>query len=190
MPIKTFVVKGTYYYQAAGEVSARRAVQGAPVKLQLDPSNKYDSNAVRVLLAENGAHLGHVPRVMSALVSAQIIGGAVRSTKIYSVGKSSKYLEIKVAYEFEDAPLQALNSPNSRSPAQFPTYISRGSTRTAVQPTCDPILRQSPPLNRPCSQTTGSASSDTNPTPKVRALNWGKLLSVVGVIILLIILVS
>lgn len=190
MPIKTFVVKGTYYYQAAAEVSARRAVQGSPVRLQRDPSNKYDSNAVRVLLAENGAHLGHVPRVISALVSARIISGSVRGAQICSVSKSSTYLEMMVAYEVEEAPRQALKSPNSRLAPLSPTYISRSPPPTAVQPTRDPVLRQRPPPKRPTSLTTGSASSDNNLTRETRALNWGKLLLVLGLIVLLITLVS
>jgi hypothetical protein len=88
------------------------------VKFQRDPANQYDSNAVRVLLAQNGAFLGHVPQTLSAHVSGQILAGVIKKAHIRSITKNSDYLEIKVTYEF-DGPVEL--APRPKDP---PVYVS------------------------------------------------------------------
>lgn len=191
MPVKTFVVKGTYYYQAASEVSAKRAVQGAVVSFQRDPSNRYDRNAVRVLLSENGAHLGHVPRVMSALVSEQILAGLVRKAYIRSVAESSTYLEIKVTYEFEDLPQQALKSASQPAPESSPVFSKPSPTCRATERAPDPAPRQSLPLKSPRTEESGYASASSNLLKAPRGIRWGRVLLVLsGLLALILVMYS
>ena len=180
MSVKTFVVKGTYYYQAAAEVSAKRAVQGAVVSFQRDPSNRYDSNAVRVLLSENGAHLGHVPRVMSALVSKQILAGLVRKAYIRSVAESSTYVEIKVTYEFEDLPQKALKSASQPAPESSLVFSKPSPTRRATERAPEPALRQSLPLKSSRTEESGHASANSNILKAPGGIRWGRVLLVLG----------
>jgi hypothetical protein len=104
MAVKTFQVKGTSFYEADAEVSAKRARKDSVVILRRDPTNPYDSDAVRVLLAQNEAFLGHVPRKMSAQVSERILLGFVKKAFIRSVEREVGYLKIKVTYEFHLPP--------------------------------------------------------------------------------------
>lgn len=118
MPVKTFEVKGTLYYDAKAEVSAKRAREKSEIKFQRDPANPYDSNAVRVLLAQNGAFLGHVPQFMSAHVSGQILAGVIKKAYIRSITKKLEYIDINVTYEF-DGPIEL--PPRQTTP---PVYVS------------------------------------------------------------------
>jgi len=185
MPVKTFVVKGTYYYQAAEEVRAKRAIQGAAVQLQRDPSNQYDKHAVRVLLAESGAHLGHVPRVMSAFVSAQILTGAIREAHIRSVSQSSTYLEIKVTYEFEQSAQQI--------PSNTQAEETRIATNTASSPSAripESTRRPKPISNRPRYEQNKHINTNTQVTDGTQGINWWKVMLVVCLFIVLILLIS
>jgi hypothetical protein len=174
MHVKTFKVKGTRYYDAKAEVSAKRAREKSEVKLQRDPANQYDSHAVRVLLAQNGAFLGYVPQSMSAHVSSQILAGVIKKAHIRSITKNSDYLEIKVTYEF-DGPVEL--PPRRTSP---PVYVpsntgnlhnATGSQQTPVTPTTVSTRYTPSPATSPksssswcfiASQVYGPASWETN----------------------------
>jgi hypothetical protein len=148
MPVKTFEVKGTRYYEATAEVSAKRAREKSEIRFQRDPENKHDSNAVRVLLAQNGAFLGHVPQSMSAYVSGQILTGVIKKAHVRSIAKNSDYLEIKVTYEFdgpEELPQRPTSAPvyvpssagslqNPKGSQQAPVTQTTASTRYTPTP--------------------------------------------------------
>lgn len=188
MPLTTFRVKGTYYYQAASEVSANRAVQGAVVKFQQDPSNKYDVNAVRVLLSANGAQLGHVPQVMSAFVSRQILAGCINKAYIHSVVKSSTYLEIKVTYEFDEPLEREQKSPKTLVPPPSLARIklSLGPKRTPELP---PLPSQTPKPRTHRNEETVRTSSDRSLKRGARKVRWGRVLLIVGGAFLLILVI-
>lgn len=138
MPVKTIEVKGTRYYDAKAEVSAKRAREKSEINFQRDPANQYDSNAVRVLLAQNGAFLGHVPQSMSAHVSSQILTGVIKKAHIRSITNNSDYLEIKVTYEY-DGPVELPPRPTS-PPVYVPSNAgsiqnTKGSQQASVTQT-------------------------------------------------------
>lgn len=152
MPVKTFEVKGTRYYDAKGEVSAKRAREKSEIKFQREPANQYDSNAVRVLLAQNGAFLGYVPQSMSAQVSGQILAGVIEKAHIRGITKSSEYIEIKVTYEFDGpvelpprptsppvyVPSNAGSLQNTKGSQQAPVTQTTASTRYTQTPATSP----------------------------------------------------
>ena len=51
-------VEGYASYEANAEVAATRAREKSEIKFVRDPANQYDSNAVRVILAQIGAFGG------------------------------------------------------------------------------------------------------------------------------------
>lgn len=183
MPVKTIEVKGTKYYQATAEVAKKRAREKAEVEFQRDPANQYDSNAVRVLLAENGAFLGYVPRTMSAHVSSQIIAGAIKKARIRSINKNSDYLKIKVTYEFE-GPTDASAKPASSSIYASPPPRYSPPPRPAPQPSASTASSAG---QRPVQQGHYAAPS-AQPTSDGGGFGWGTVLLVVGGIILLMML--
>ena len=187
MPVKTFEVKGTRYYEAKAEVAATRAREKSEIKFERDPANQYDSNAVRVLLAQNGAFLGHVPQTISAQVSAQIRVGAVKKAYIRSITRNLDYLEIKVTYEFDgpvEQPTKPKIPPVHVAPQQ--SFVpAPPAPRRLTQPVTPPAQSGAPrPFNidhyvEPSSQPGGGG----------REFSWGYvLLAIGGIIVLLMIL--
>jgi hypothetical protein len=174
MPVKTFEVKGTRYYEAKAEVSAKRAREKSEINFQRDPANQYDSNAVRILLAKNGAFLGYVPKTMSAHVSSQILAGVIKKAHIRSVVKNPDYLEIKITYEF-DGPVGP--PPRPKSPPAYATsnagdrQNTMGIQHSAIQQTTASMNSAPSPATSPksssswcfiASQVYGPDSWETN----------------------------
>lgn len=187
MPVKTFEVKGTRYYEANAEVAATRAREKSEIKFERDPTNQYDSNAVRVLLAQNGAFLGHVPQTISAQVSAQIRVGAVKKAFIRSITRNLDYLEIKVTYEF-DGPVEQPTSPQIS-----PVYVAPQQSfvpaspapRRLTQPMTPPAQSGAP---RPF-KIDHYVEPGSQPGGGGREFSWGYvLLAIGGIIVLLMIL--
>jgi len=185
MPVETFVVKGSYYYQAARELGAKRLVSGVAVTLQRHPSNPHDCNAVRVLLAENGAHLGHVPRTMSATVSAQVLAGVVGKAYIQSVSKWSSYIEIKVTYFFEGLP-QPGSAPSNTVAS---THRPFRAPRSAAHPAPSSLRRPSQTLKIATAENEGLDCSRKSMSRRSNGVRWGRVILVVCALILLILVI-
>lgn len=187
MPVKTFEVKGTRYYEANGEVVAARAREKSEIKFECDPANQYDSNAVRVLLAQNGAFLGHVPRTISAQVSAQIHVGAVKKAYIRSITRNFDYLEIKVTYEF-DGPVEQPTKPKIS-----PVFVA---PQQSFVPASSEPSRLTQPVTRPAQSGAPQrfkidhyVEPGSQPGGGGRDFSWGYvLLAIGGIIVLLMIL--
>jgi hypothetical protein len=78
-------VAGFQYYQATQVWDLLRV--GAQLTLQAEPSNAYDSRAVRVLW--QGIQLGYVPRVDNAAICHLLSTGQTLDTKLISLQESS-----------------------------------------------------------------------------------------------------
>ena len=53
-----------------------------PVKIEPEPDNKYDANALKVLVAHNGQiwHVGYIPRDLAATIAPHIEGESFMAT--------------------------------------------------------------------------------------------------------------
>ncbi len=62
MPKKlTFIIKGTYYYDALTAYQQAKLIPLIPLKLEAEPTNLHDVSALRIYLDES-ILLGYVPR--------------------------------------------------------------------------------------------------------------------------------
>jgi len=150
-----------------------------------DPSNPYDCNAVRVLLAYNGTHLGHVPRTMSATVSAQILAGVVVKAYIHSVSKWSSYIEIKVTYFFEGLP-QLGSAPSN---AVDSTHRLFRAPRAAAHPIPSSARLPSQPLRTPAAENEGLDNSHESMSKCSKGVRWERVILVVCALSLLAVVI-
>jgi hypothetical protein len=66
------VVKGTKYYKAAELFQRGSLSSGLAIRLEHQPHNPHDKNAVAVLVRESGSILGHVSRELAPKYAALI----------------------------------------------------------------------------------------------------------------------
>lgn len=80
-------IKGNYFRKKenpeAGEIFAALE-EGDELRLEAEPENPYDPNAVRVHDAETGTNLGFVQKEVSPLVADMLKKGPV-TAKVYSL---------------------------------------------------------------------------------------------------------
>ena len=67
---RTFFVAGTRFHQMKERDVAKRLAEGTGLKLEQEPTNPYDPNAVKILYED--FMLGYVPKVHSSEVSAMM----------------------------------------------------------------------------------------------------------------------
>lgn len=105
-------VKGTKYYKAA-ELFQRGALSsGMEIRLEHQPDNPHDKNAVAVKVKRTGAMLGHVSRELAPKYAALINSGKIIEASIANVKKNGTYIniDIRVAYEQPDEVLAEKHS--------------------------------------------------------------------------------
>ena len=103
-------VKGTRHYSASAMLSAHKLVAGSSIALRHQPDNRYDKNAVEVVLEKSGAKLGHVPKEMAPKYLKLIHGGKIASVKVKSaerLGDDVK-ISINVSYIEDDLKIELL----------------------------------------------------------------------------------
>lgn len=64
----TFTIVGMYFRSPAEQYALETAPVGTPVVLVPEPTNRFDANAVKVMIGES--HVGYVPRTMTREVIA------------------------------------------------------------------------------------------------------------------------
>ena len=115
----TISVKGTYYYKAS-EIFDRGALSPeTAIRLEHQPNNPHDRNAVAVKVKKTGEMLGFIPRGLAQKYALIISSGNLIKTSIANVEKNGKYinLEIRVWY---DEPADQHNSRLSYSASLMP----------------------------------------------------------------------
>ena len=86
-------VAGVTFHQSAIESALQSAAPAQMVvRLEPEPTNPYDKNAIRVLV--NGHHVGYVPRTLAARLSAT----DVTSARVCSAA-AGKYTHVWLAME-------------------------------------------------------------------------------------------
>ena len=131
---RKFNVAGVSYHQASVNV-------GDEIHFELEPSNPYDSNAVKVL-KRNGTVLGHVPKEMSEEVTKFLTGKYPNYSayvyEIWEMRDGAKHFDVpKIMAHFA-------NQPN-----ELPSKFSSGTTILSNK-TCpiDHLLSPSFPISR------------------------------------------
>ena len=90
--------------------------EGDPVKLEREPDNRYDGNALKVV--HDRGQIGYVPKALAAHLAPHFDSGEVATAKIIAInGGSRRYptLGVEIAIEmhpnpkpFDDDPFEAL----------------------------------------------------------------------------------
>ena len=106
----TLSVKGTSYYEGRRLMQSGSLYQGCPIRLEHHPDNPYDSNAIAVKLADSGAMLGHLSKLVAPDYAAAIKSGVKFQTTIVKTAYCSGYLEIDIRINWEQL------SPRANSP--------------------------------------------------------------------------
>ena len=123
-----FDAVGTYYHKAAVSQVIRNRVFTSgqsyeiPCKLQSEPSNPHDKNAVKVMVADTGGrfhHVGYVPKRISLTVKKMIKSSDVNCRLSRKLEESDKYvfsltlLEKQPSSNSEEASLKQPKSQQS-----------------------------------------------------------------------------
>jgi hypothetical protein len=57
-----FPVAGVKFRPVEAQAVANTLEEGDQLELELEPSNKFDPKAIKIIEPESGAHIGYVPR--------------------------------------------------------------------------------------------------------------------------------
>ena len=103
--IKTAVirVKGTRHYNADAVFNASKLKPGAPTELRPEPNNRFDPNAVEVLLNHTDK-LGHISKDIAPKYQKLCFGGSILAATLESADKTSDYsirgldVRVKITY--------------------------------------------------------------------------------------------
>ncbi|SMF53297.1 HIRAN domain-containing protein [Pseudogulbenkiania subflava] len=100
-------VKGTKYYKAAELLQRGALSTGTAIRLEHQPDNLHDKNAVAVKIMRTGTMLGHVSRELAPKYAALINGNKIIEAGIANAEKNGKYIniDIRVVYEQSDEQL-------------------------------------------------------------------------------------
>jgi HIRAN domain len=99
-----FSVAGTRHYRAASLRAAKALAPGLELKLEHQPHNKFDANAVAVLVKASGDMLGHVPREQAADCVQLIRSGKLLSAEVSKVFARKEKISIDVTLTIEKDP--------------------------------------------------------------------------------------
>ena len=83
-------VKGTRYYEFAELLKNGFLAPGVAIRLEHQPLNPQDLNAVAVRVQSTGAMLGHIPKDLAPKYAALVIAGKIISAKVSSIAKSDR----------------------------------------------------------------------------------------------------
>ena len=121
----TFMVKGTYYYDAKAAMDSGALKPGASVSLKCDTANRHDPDAVAVYLSATNQQLGHISRQHCARVGRLISGNKLRAARVAKARNTNPMeLEILVEYEASDAPAR------QAAPAPAPNDLIAASSKS------------------------------------------------------------
>lgn len=107
-------VKGTKYYKAAELFQRGSLSSGMAIRLEHQPDNPYDKNAVAVKVKRTGAMLGHVSRELAPKYAALINDGKIIEASISKIEKNGIYINIHILVYYHQADKQLAEKYNSR----------------------------------------------------------------------------
>lgn len=91
-------IAGVKFRPGAAEVLADLDRETATFDLELEPTNEYDPNAVKIL-AENGMHVGYVPKDLAPEIGNLIRAGRISKCCVRPGSKSGTGIEIHYTEE-------------------------------------------------------------------------------------------
>lgn len=68
-------VQGVKYYGAPNALQNGKLCRGVRLRLEPEPDNPHDRNAVKILLADSNVQLGYVPRILAPYIFLQLDKG-------------------------------------------------------------------------------------------------------------------
>jgi hypothetical protein len=107
-------VKGTRYYRAAELLQKGSLSSGLAIRLEHQPDNPHDKNAVAVRVKRTGAMLGHISRELAAKYAALINSGRIIEASITNIAKEGAYVNIDVRVVYEQSDDELADKHSSR----------------------------------------------------------------------------
>jgi HIRAN domain len=89
-------VKGTRYYKAAELLQKDSLLSSTAIRLEHQPHNPHDKNAVAVRVKRTGAMLGHISREVAAKYVELLNSGKVIEASVTKIAKEGPYINIDV----------------------------------------------------------------------------------------------
>src|ERR1019366_3095473 len=117
-------VKGTRYYKAAELLQKGSLSSGLAIRLDHEPDNPYDKNAVAVRVKRTDAKLGHLSREVAAKYAELLNSGNVIEAEINNITKKGTdiNIDVRVVYEQPDDQLAEKHSSHLwQSASALPT---------------------------------------------------------------------
>lgn len=107
-------VKGTRYYKAAELLQKGSLSSGLAIRLEQQPDNPHDKNAVAVRVKKTGAMLGHISRGLAPKYATLINSGTITEASIINIDKNGAYINIDVRVVYEQSDHQLKEKHSSR----------------------------------------------------------------------------
>lgn len=117
-------VKGTRYYKANELLLKGSLSSGLPIRIEHQPDNPHDKNAVAVRVKRTGAMLGHLSKELAPKYAALINLGKILEASIANITKEGAYINIDVRIVYEQSDEQLAEKHNTRlwqSSSSMPT---------------------------------------------------------------------
>ena len=157
-----------------------RMSESDKIYLEREPTNQYDSNAVKVLVMQDGQkkQIGYLSKDVAADVSRKLKRGTTYDISIEGVGiwNDRPYCELDIT-ENESAPV-TIETPKANPTPVGPTFTPKkpNTAQPAPGPTFNPNKQASPqpksgPTFTPTKQATPQPKSNTATTNTVRPSN-------------------
>lgn len=115
----TLTVKGIQYYQGPELFQKGKLKVGMALRLEREPNNAYDKNAVSVHVAPSGEKLGHLSRASAPKYAQLVRFGRINSVEIAKLQKSGSAINIEIAINYDG------NDNEIRRDAQLLQSISK-----------------------------------------------------------------
>lgn len=106
-------VKGTKYYRAEELFQRGSLSPGTAIRLQHQPENPHDRNAVAVKIRKTGAMLGYLPKNLAPKYAAIITDGKIYEASLYKAEKNGNYIELDVHVVYDESDEVVLQRHNS-----------------------------------------------------------------------------
>lgn len=157
-------IAGTRYYAAEKLYSSKKLKRGDAVKLQRDPSNLYDKNAIKIL-SNSGSMLGYIPRTFAEVLAPKMDSGLKVSANIKEIGRRDGGLRLRINLVYENLRKPTINKAKSSSvsatPQKTATTFRRPITPNPTMP--KPVAR---PQHTSKPQPTISRNEQSQPSYK------------------------
>lgn len=105
MPSFTFTLVGATFRPREAKDAIRNLGKGDQLRLEREPTNAYDENAVKVIDLISGLFIGYVPKGEAPAISALLASGASANAvvqEIYSKEEGGDELKPKIHVVIED----------------------------------------------------------------------------------------